>query len=257
MTNWDSYFEYELLHRAHEPVDFRRWKKASQRALRELYPGADVRVLDATCGLGDHTVNLAELGFLTEASDRSAVARAATEKALGSAGLNVPIHDVLWEKLGATFPARFDLIWNDAIHWIEEPRHMHDALVGARDALKPGGALVFFFADGREPDPNAGARVLAWDKEHLATEETAWEHDGITHRIVRTFSDTHIDELHVFEHKTNGGNARRVDVPMRRVYRWDFHAMSQAVRAAGFAEIKSDTFTNDKGHTFAMNRAVR
>lgn len=259
MIDWDTYFRYQLLHRRHDPVDFRRWKRASQRALRELHPGT-VRVLDATAGLGDHTVNLAELGFVTEASDASAVAREATKAALAAAKLDVPVHDARWESLGTTLGCRFDLVFNDAIHWIESADDMHRALVGTRDALVPGGALVFFFADARLPAERAGRHVLDWDKTHLARHELAWIHpDGdaeVTHVVVREHADDHIDE-HLLYVTKRAEEKRLESLVMRRIYAWDWHAMTQALARAGFGDVKSDVFVNDHGTEVALNRAFR
>lgn len=258
--DWDGYFRYELLHRRYDPVDFRRWKRASQRALRELHPGPNVRALDATAGLGDHTVNLAEVGFVTEASDASPVARQATMDALAAAKLDVPVHDARWETLGTQLGQRFDLIWNDAIHWIEGEDAMHAALVGARDALVPGGALVFFFADARMPEPLAGRTILAWDKEHLARHELAWSHaDGdaeVTHVVVREHGATFIDEHHLYVRRTPHEKSLE-SLMMRRIYDWDWAAMNRALERAGFGDVRSDLFTNDHGKSVALNRAFR
>ncbi len=259
MIDWDTYFRYELLHRRHAPVDFRRWKRASQRALRALHPGT-VRVLDATAGLGDHTVNLAELGFLTEATDASPVAREATAKAVAAAGVEVPIHGARWENLGTDLGQRFDLIFNDAIHWIDGEEAMHAALVGTREALAPGGALVFFFADARMPEPEAGLSILGWDTEHLARHELAWSHpDGdaeVTHVVVREHAPRHIDEHHLYVTRTRSEKSLQ-SLIMRRIYAWDWSAMTRALERAGFTDVKSDVFENDHGSSVALNRAFR
>lgn len=113
--NWDRYWRFELFRRRCDPLDFRRWKRDSQRELKALYPGRP-RLLDATAGLGDHTVNLAEEGFEVTACDTSAVAREATAAALSDAGLDVPVIATPWAELGAR-PERYDLVFNDALHW--------------------------------------------------------------------------------------------------------------------------------------------
>lgn len=100
-------------------------------------------------------------------------------------------------------------------------------------------------------------RILEWDREHLAPDEIAWTHGDVTHRIVRTFGPSHIDETHRFTHRNADQITRELEIAMRRIYRWDFHAMREATKRAGFSELKSDVFTNDKGHSFAMNRAIR
>lgn len=261
-TNWDLFWRYERLHRRHEPVDFRRWKRASQRALRELFGGDDVRVLDATAGLGDHTVNLAELGFRTEACDASREAREATQEALVQAGLHgdVRIFDARWEELGRTHPSRYDLVFQDAIHWIEDEDAMHRALVGLRGALVPGGSLVFFFADARKPEPGAGLRILEWDRAHAKSSELVWAHplsEGrhVTHVRVTTSGEDCLDEHLLYIACDPQSGSHLESTMMRRIYRWDWHAMTRALARAGFGHVTSHRVVNDKGHPFALNLA--
>lgn len=261
MTDWDLYWRFERLHRRHEPVDFRRWKRASQRALREMFPGDGVRVLDSTAGLGDHTVNLAELGFVVEACDASAEARDATGEAVRAAGLEVEIFDARWEALGSERPGRYDLVFNDAIHWIERDDEMHAALAGIRGALRPGspgargGALVFFFADPNRREPGAGLENLAWDREGTRAHELLWDHptdEGrVTHVRVAVPNETTLDEHHLYVVQARAGT-RLESTRMRRIYRWDWHAMSEACARAGYREVTGTSFENDKGHRATM-----
>ena len=260
--DWDLYWRMQLIRRRADPVDFRRWKRASQKALRELHPGEGVRVLDATAGLGDHTVNLAELGFEVEACDTSPVAREASAQALREAGLHgVPIHDLRWQDLGGALPGRFDLIFHDSLHWIEASDEMHEVLLGLRDALRPGGELVFFFADPRMAEPGDGAQVRQWDREGLPLHEHVWDApDGDAHvTLVRANVDREggIDQHHLYVRAHADGTRELSALIMRRVYRWDWHAIGEALRKAGFVEVVGDIFVNDGGHEFAMNRARR
>lgn len=262
-TDWDLFWRHERAHRRVAPLDFRRWKRASQRALRELHPGPDVRVLDSTAGLGEHTVNLAELGFRVEACDASAEARAATAEALSAADLaeHVAVFDARWEMLGAQRPARYDLVFNDAIHWIEDEDAMHAALSGIRDALVPGGALVFFFADPAEPHEGAGLANLEWDRAHVTPYEVVWDlatDDGlVTHQRVAIPAERHLDEHHLYLVRAPDGKVRIEATVLRRIYRWDWHAMTRALARAGYDRVEGRHFTNDKGHTFAMCFAHR
>lgn len=266
MTDWDLYWRFERLHRRHAPVDFRRWKRASQRALREMFPAEGVRVLDSTAGLGDHTVNLAELGFRVEACDASAEAREASREAIARAGVAVEVLDARWESLGDELPSRYDLVWNDAIHWIEHEDEMHRALVGIRGALRPsaggapGGALVFFFADPDRREPGAGLESLAWDREGTKAHELLWDHETdegrVTHLRVAIPSDTVLDEHHLWVVRDRAGTHLE-STAMRRIYRWDWHAMSEACARAGYREVTGTSFENDKGHRASMCLAWR
>lgn len=256
MSAWDVLLHFERSHRAHAPVDFRRWKRASQRALRALFPGSDVRVLDATAGLGDHTVNLAELGFLVTAGDASQVAREATLAACTAAGLEVPVLDVRWETLGTSHPSAFDLIFHDAIHWIEYEAVMHEVLQSLRAALRPGGALAFFFADFRDPNPGAGERVRLWDLQNMARHELAYREpyeDGhVTKTIVRVPVNDVVQEHHLFVIEAPEKEPRLESAMLTRIYRWDFAAMQEIALRAGFSRLEGHLFENDKGHPTTM-----
>ncbi len=272
VADWDRYWRFEEFRRSCDPLDFRRWKRDSQRELRGLHPGEGVRLLDATAGMGDHTVNLAEEGFVVEACDASAVARELTTRAVRDAKLEVPVFDARWETLGRSHPSRYDLIFNDALHWTWDRDVLAAQLRGFLEALRPGGALVFFFADAREPDEGAGLRILEWDWSHVADSSgrrgqpptpgrVAWSHarDGrhveLTIRVER--GDAFLDEHHRFVDR-RGDEASVTELVMRRVYRWDWFALSQLMREVGFVDLRSDVFRNQaKGYSFAMNRAFR
>ncbi len=259
-TEWDVVLRWERFHRTFEPVDFRRWKRASQHALRELYPGPEVRVLDATAGLGDHTVNLAELGFRVTAGDASPVAREATRAAVEAAGLEVEVLELRWEQVGETHPGAFDLVFHDALHWLEDEAEMQAALRSFHAALRPGGALVFFFADPRDPGPGAGERVRQWDLEHLARRELAWRHPFENGHVsclrARTPTGDAIEEHHLF--LIDGTAGQRLEGAIqRRIYRWDLHAMRDASARAGYSRLEGRLFVNDKGHQTAMCLAHR
>jgi len=269
VADWDRYWRFEEFRRSCDPLDFRRWKRDSQRELRGLHPGEGVRLLDATAGMGDHTVNLAEEGFVVEACDASAVARELTTRAVQDAKLDVPVFDARWETLGQSHPSRYDLIFNDALHWTWDRDVLAAQLRGFLDALRPGGALVFFFADAREPDEGAGLRILEWDwsqttgssGQPTTPERVAWSHtrDGrhveLTIRVER--GDAFLDEHHRFFDR-RGDEASVTELTMRRVYRWDWFALSRLMHEVGFVDLRSDVFQNRaKGYSFAMNRAFR
>ncbi|MCB9611728.1 MAG: class I SAM-dependent methyltransferase [Sandaracinus sp.] len=262
VEDWDRYWRFEELRRSFDPLDFRRWKRDSQRALRELHPGDGVRLLDATAGMGDHTVNLAEEGFVVEACDASPVARELTERALREAGLEVPVIGARWESLGEVRPAAFDLIFNDALHWTYERDALAAQLRGHLAALRPGGALVFFFADAREPDEGAGLRLLEWDWSQLGEpERVEWSYASsevsIALRVHATRGHDFLDERHRFEAR-RGDDVQVTELTMRRVYRWDWFALSRLLTEVGFVDLRSEVFENRaKGYTFAMNHAFR
>ncbi len=257
--DWDRYWRFELFRRACDPLDFRRWKRDSQRELKRLYPGRPT-LLDATAGLGDHTVNLAEEGFVVCACDTSEVAREASRAALAEAGLDVPVIDVPWAELGAR-PERYELVFNDALHWIDDERELRAALAGMFAALEPGGALVYFFADAKHADEDAGARILAWDWETMQRPRLVWQHalEGkeVSLTIVSERGEGFIDEHHLYHVRDPGEPMRLETLTVRRVYRWDHAHLTPLLEDVGFVDVRTDHFKNVKGHTFAMNRAFR
>lgn len=256
--DWDTYWRFELFRRSCDPLDFRRWKRDSQRELKKLYPGRPL-LLDSTAGLGDHTVNLAEEGFEVEACDVSEVALEATRRAVAEAKLDVPVFRARWEKLGR--PGRYDLIFNDALHWIYERDAMQEALSGLYDALAPGGALVFFFADRAEPEPGAGRAMLEREWAGAERARVAWDHthDGttVTLTVLAERGEDFIDEHHLYLVREQGGAPRLETLTMRRVYRWDWHALAPLLAEAGFVDPRTDHFQNVKGRWYAMSRAFK
>lgn len=260
LSDWDTYWRWELFRRRCDPLDFRRWKRDSARELRGLHPGA-VRLLDSTAGLGDHTVNLAELGFEVEACDQSALARAETARKVAEAGLPVRVFDARWEDLGAQAPGRYDLIFNDALHWTYEPEALEAALRGFLGALAPGGALVFFFADATKPGPGEGLGVLAHDWAATAPERLVWDHRdgvlGVSLVQVCTRGPDYIDQLHLYLVREGDAPARLESLTMRAVYRWDWHALGALLRRVGFVDLETRRFQNVKGRTYPMSFARR
>jgi SAM-dependent methyltransferase len=257
-TDWDRYWRYELFRRSCDPLDFRKWKRDSQRELAKLHPGA--LLLDSTAGLGDHTINLAEEGFRVEACDASEVAIEATREALAAAKLDVPVFRASWSELGRA--GRYDVVFNDALHWIYDEAELRAALAGLFGALRPGGALVFFFADAAKPHEGAGLEIMAWDIEQWPEPtRLMWEHErdertSVSLTISRQIGDDFIDEHHRYRVRDHEGE--RIDeLILRRVYRWDWYALSRVLRDIGFVDLRSDHFRSVKGHTFAMSRAFR
>lgn len=262
--DWDRYWRFEQFRRRCDPLDFRRWKLDSQRALKGLYPGRP-KLLDSTAGLGDHTINLVEQGFDVEACDTSSVARAATREALAAAGHDVEVFDARWQDLGDPNlgrPGRYDLIFNDALHWVYDEAELRAALGGLFAGLRPGGELVYFFADESDDDDDAGQRILTWDWDKLdGPARVLWDHRledrRVTLTVVSTRGDDYIDELHLY-HDRRGDEAPILEaLTVRCVYRWDWHHLTPLLRDVGFVDVRTDHFDNIKGYRFAMNRARR
>jgi hypothetical protein len=253
------HWRWEIFRRSCDPLDVRKWKRDSSAALWSLLGKPGARLLDSTCGLGDHAINLRDVGFDVEACDASAFVLEEAAKSIRNAGLEVPVFVSRWQDLGKR-QARYDVVFNDVIHWIYDPGELAEAAAGLRDALVPGGSLVFFFADGREAEPHAGRKILEWDWEKMGRTELAWEHekDGtrVSLALMNERGDDFIDQHHFYVIREKE-KTRLESFTMRRVYRWDFHALSRALEDAGFGDITSHAFQNVKGHGYALNLARR
>ena len=66
-----------------------------------------------------------------------------------------------------------------------------------------------------------------------------------------------IDQHHFYVIREGRAAPRLEALTMRRVYRWDFHALKALLAEAGFGEVTSHAFRNVKGHTYALNLARR
>jgi len=257
--DWDMHWRWEIFRRSCDPLDVRKWKRDSSAALWSLLGKPGARLLDSTCGLGDHTINLRDVGFEVEGCDASPYAIELAARNIANAGLEVPLFVSRWQDLGKR-EARYDVIFNDVIHWIYDPKELREAAKGLHDALVPGGSLVFFFADGREPAAAAGSKILEWDWEHMSRTELAWEHekDGtrVSLALLNERGDDFIDQHHFYVVRERE-ETRLESFTMRRVYRWDFHALSRALEDVGFTDITSHAFRNIKGYDYALNLARR
>lgn len=263
--DWDTYWRWEILRRRSDPVDFRRWKADSSRALRGLPAGADrsgrpPRLLDSTCGLGHHAIIQSELGFATEACDANPRVLEAARVLMRTEGADVPVFCGRWESLGRLRPQRYDLIFNDEIHQVRGHRSLRAALEGIRGGLRPGGWFVFFFADARKPDDGPAQAAYEW--KHMQDERVAWsiQERGleVTHLVhaERPEPDL-ILEHHVYRIREGCGGPRVEKMTMPKNYQWDWNHVVPVLEAAGFDRVESHRFVNVHGRTYSMNLARR
>jgi len=263
--DWDTYWRWEILHRRCDPIDFRRWKADSSRALRGLPAGADrhdrpPRLLDSTCGLGHHAIVQCELGFATEACDANPRVLEAARALIRAEDAHVPVFCGHWESLGQLRPERYDLVFNDEIHQVRGHRALRAALEGIRGALRPGGWLVFFFADAAKPDDGPAQAEYEWN--HMRRERVAWslELQGleVTHLVQAERPEPDLVlEHHVYQVREPGRGTREERTTMPRNYRWDWNHIVPVLEAAGFDQVESHRFVNVHGHTYSMNLARR
>lgn len=260
---WGLFWRWEVVRRRHDPLDFRRWKADSSRALRGLPQGQDrgglaPRLLDASCGMGFHAVVQHELGFRVDACDADPVALAAARTLFEAEGADIEAFQARWEDLGQLRPGAYDLVFNDEVHQVRGRDAMLAVLRGFAGCLRPGGSLCFFFADALKPAD--GRNQAAWEWEHMERDRVAWSvRDGdrdVELRVVaEREGDDCIAEHHRYTIRRDGQPDRHERGTLRKSYCWDWDSWLPVLREAGFARFESHRFDNVQGHWFAMNLA--
>lgn len=260
-SDWDRWWRWEGWRRQRDPIDFRRWKSCSSRALRGLPVGRDrdgvaPRLLDATCGMGLHTVIQHELGFRVTGLDRSPVALALARDTLDEAGCQASL--VLGDWAGAhALVGEQDVVFCDGLHQLPEPEAMEAALLGLRRTLRPGGALVFFQADPTDPD--GGPEWCRHRFDNLPDTREAWclsdgdEHCTLTVEKERA-SPTLILEHHTWQWR-RGETSGIERATLTDCYTWDWNRIVPLLHACGFTRVESTVHDNVHGRQFRMNLA--
>jgi len=211
-----------------------------------LEEAAAVRVLDAACGSGGHTLALAGWGYRAAGADASPGMIALARAKAAAAGQDVPFEVADLAGLPAQFlhanrtapergegeEAPFDAVLclgNSLPHLLDHSA-LVEALRGMAGVLKPGGLFVtqnlnydlrwktqprFFAAQGGELD---GQNVLVW---RFA------DYDLAAGRIAFNIA--------LFRKNASGWEVRVHTTPQRPLFRADLHA---ALSEAGFAEIR-------------------
>ncbi len=172
----------------------------------------------------------------------------------------IPTFSTTWENLGTLRSERYDLIFNDEIHQVRPRRELLVALRGFHDALRPGGSLVFFYADAKKPDNGPGH--ARWDWEHVHEDRKAWTASSDGLEVTLDVHPELVDETLVMEHHTyrireEGSGDRVESMSMARNYLWDWSHIVPVLEGAGFVHIESHRFINVHGNDYSMNLATR
>jgi SAM-dependent methyltransferase len=187
-----EWFEDEEFWTAYAPVMFdeARWAEVTAvvdaiEALVGLAPGA--AVLDACCGPGRHSLELASRGYeVTGVDITEAYLAAARESAAGMANARFLRADIRELAL----PPSFDLALNlyTSFGYFADPAEDLAALRRLRAALKPGGALVLE-TNGKETAVRDFTRGESFEREgwEIRTEfEVVGPWEGLRNRWVAT-----------------------------------------------------------------------
>lgn len=244
---WDTFWKWELHRRRVDPIDFRRWKADSSRELRRLFPGDGVRLLDASCGMGFHAMIQHELGFEVEACDANPRVLAAARELFDG---QIEAFEARWEELGAARPGRYDLVFNDEVHQVRGRDALVAVLRGFAGCLKPGGALVFFFAEASKPADGRNQCFYEW--EHMERQRHAWTAGGV--RLDVTAELVGDDQI-LEHHRYTLADGTVEAATLSKSYCWDWDAIVPVLREAGFERFESLRFENIKGCEYAMNLA--
>ncbi|HOX31542.1 MAG TPA: methyltransferase domain-containing protein [Spirochaetales bacterium] len=141
------WYEDEAFWTAYAPLMFdeKRWAEvpAVVDAIEALAsPPKGGRVLDAACGPGRHSLELAARGYRVTGVDLTAAYLEAARESAAAFGLEIEL--VRADLRGFSRPAAFDLAINlyTSFGYFEEAADDLALLRGIRASLKPGGALV-------------------------------------------------------------------------------------------------------------------
>jgi hypothetical protein len=198
--------------------------------------------------MGFHAMIQHELGFAVDACDANARVLAAARELL--AGSPIQVFQARWEELGRLRPQRYDLVFNDEVHQVRGEDVLTAVLAGFAGCLRPGGALVFFFADALKPGDGVNQCRYEWD--HRSRSRHAWTVDGVRLDVE---AERVGDDLILEHHRYTLADGTVERATMGRSYRWDWDAILPVMRAAGFVRFESRSFTNIKGWGYAMNLA--
>lgn len=147
MTMPRPWHEDENFWLAFAPVLFRssRWSAAEEEmqrasALLALAPGASV--LDACCGVGRHSIELARLGYRVTGLDRMGAFLAAAKETAKAEG--VAVEFVREDIRRFSRPGYFDgaVSWFTSIGYFSDSEEERLGLENIRRSLKPGGRFV-------------------------------------------------------------------------------------------------------------------
>jgi len=264
-VDWDTFWKWEIFLRRQDPLDFMRWKSDSSRELRTLPQGQDrdgraPLILDSSCGLGYHAMAQHRLGFRVEACDLCPRALEHARELMAAEGMAIPTFEADWEGLGETSPGRYDIVFNDELHQVRPREELLAVLRGFRGALRPGGCLVFFFADAAKPDN--GPAHARWDWEHVHRDRTAWVARSAGLEVTLTIHPELVEETLVVEHhryavREQGAAEREETMWMARNYLWDWNHIVPVLEEAGFGRVECHEFVSSAGNAYTMNLAFR
>jgi SAM-dependent methyltransferase len=244
MDRWETLHRWEWFRRRQWQASFRERRRTISAAVVALLHDrghADGLVLDCSCGLGLHTIAFTEAGLHVHGSDRSAFAISRAQEFAHNEGHHIPFFVAPWHGLPTCIPHRFDAIFCDALSWIPTRHVFQDALQGLREALQPGGVLLFLGAPEGTSD-DRGMQLLRDQWQAQPHHTLDWRHtEGpvtCTKMSVRTLGEDFLDRHHVFLIEETGAQQLEC-VTIRESVHWSWARLVALFHKAGFSHLST------------------
>jgi glycine/sarcosine N-methyltransferase len=223
-VNWDSRLAYELpfIEQQIHPMGMN---------------GQPVRVLDAACGTGMHTLALAQRGYAAAGADLSAGMIARAVENARSAGLEIPFTPAGFGSLASTFrqsplfPFDAVLCLGNSLPHLLTGADLTVALADFAACLRPGGKLL---VQNRNFDAVLAARQRWMEPQAYRQGEAEWVFIRLYDYLPDGLIDFNILTLH-----REGGSAWQQRVTTTRLRPLLQADLTQVLSATGFNDVSS------------------
>jgi SAM-dependent methyltransferase len=259
---WTTLYRWQWFQRPQWRDRFRQRKAASPTAFKRILGDVESKTaLDCSCGLGLKTIVMKELGLRVWGSDACAFAVEKARELAELEGAAIEYFLSTWADLAKNTELRFDGVFNDALCWLVTEEQFESAIRGIREALAPGGVLVWMGAAKGDP-VGKGIELMRGKFESLGRFAVEWSHaaEGLacTSVAVRELGPDYMDEHHLFLISEASGK-RLETATIRQPAYWDWPRIERLFRRAGYSDLRTESFPGlgQKGADVLLNVAVR
>ncbi len=265
MTTTEDYttsYRWEWFRREQWRGSFRRRKASRALAFwRVLGEDPAKAALDCSCGLGLKTIPMRELGLRVQGSDACPFAVEKARELAALEGADIEYFVSTWADLPAGTAGRFDGVFNDALCLLETDDEFEASIRGIREVLAPGGVLVWLGA-AKGDRSGKGVELLGEKFRSLGRFSLNWSHSAggleCTSLTVRELRGEEMDEHLLYV--VCGPEGRRLETAtLRWTARWDAPRVERLFAAAGYSDLRTETFAGlgGDGQDLRLNVAVR